>query len=55
LQRTPYLFSVGAHLILKILTARFFKHFRSRELPVLDISKPYNNGQVSQKNRWLFD
>jgi hypothetical protein len=30
LQRTPHLFSVGAHLILKN-NCRFFKHFKSRE------------------------
>jgi hypothetical protein len=37
---TPYLFSVGAHLIFKKKTDWFFKHFRSRELPVLDRPKP---------------
>jgi hypothetical protein len=31
LQRTPHLFSVGAHLILKN-NCKFFEHFRSRKL-----------------------
>jgi len=36
-------------------TAWFFKRLRSGEPPVLCISKPWKNCQVSKKNRWLFD
>jgi hypothetical protein len=40
LAKKPYLFTVGAHLIFKKKTVWFFKHFRSRELPVLNRPKP---------------
>ncbi len=37
------------------ISAWFLKHFRSWEPPVLNISTPWMNCQVSKKNRWLFD
>jgi hypothetical protein len=37
----------GTFDFLKKKAALFFKHFRSREMPVLDRPKPWKNSQVS--------